>query len=485
MKRRTAVAAALLAAAAVVLGGCAPYAVDHPLDAVDPQKGYRLATLADDGGEADRLFVILSFSGGGHRAAALAYGVMEHLRDTRVPGTGRSLLDEVDVISSVSGGSFTAAYFALFRDRLFTDFRPALLDRNLQGRLIARLFNPVNWVRLASPRFDRIDLAAETYHRRIFQQATYGDLAAGARRPFVIVNSTDMAIGARFEFTQDQFDPLCQDLSALPVAHAVAASSAFPFLLTPITVPSAAGTCRYPDPEWLDEALEDRQANERRFYAALGFLTYLEAGHPLRSQYFDPANPKRFVHLLDGGISDNIGLRGPIQSMRSLDPAWSVMRQIDLERIDRLVLIVVNARSGGEVRWNRHRNAPRIHNVFRTVTGAPMANYSFETVELARAQAAEDDLAQRMTDDCERLLDQTCGAPLPIPKPHPVAFYTVEVDFDAVADPVKRRRLKTLGTAFNLPPGAVDLLRETAHTVLDESADLQRLLDDLEPAAVP
>jgi NTE family protein len=55
---------------------------------------------------------MLSFSGGGTRAAALAYGVLQHLARTPIAG-GRSLLDEVDVISSVSGGSFTAAFFAL------------------------------------------------------------------------------------------------------------------------------------------------------------------------------------------------------------------------------------------------------------------------------------------------------------------------------------------------------------------------------------
>lgn len=57
--------------------------------------------------------VVLAFSGGGTRAAALAYGVLEALRDTRITLDGESqrLLDEVDLISSVSGGSFTAAYF--------------------------------------------------------------------------------------------------------------------------------------------------------------------------------------------------------------------------------------------------------------------------------------------------------------------------------------------------------------------------------------
>ena len=55
---------------------------------------------------AQETFVVLVFSGGGTRSAAFAYGVLEKLRDTPITINGRSrrLLDEVDVISSVSGG---------------------------------------------------------------------------------------------------------------------------------------------------------------------------------------------------------------------------------------------------------------------------------------------------------------------------------------------------------------------------------------------
>src|ERR1700735_4670066 len=71
-------------------------------------KGYRFENLAG-GKQENKLFVCLAFSGGGTRAAALAYGAMLALRQTRIdwPRKGETLLDEVDCISSVSGGSFT------------------------------------------------------------------------------------------------------------------------------------------------------------------------------------------------------------------------------------------------------------------------------------------------------------------------------------------------------------------------------------------
>jgi NTE family protein len=118
--------------------------------------GYRFENLAGGEGtpefrDANRLFVCLAFSGGGTRAAALAYGAMVALRQTRIdwPHPGSTLLDEVDCISSVSGGSFTAAYYGLFRDDLFTRFAERFLYRNFQGGLALKALSPWNWPRLA------------------------------------------------------------------------------------------------------------------------------------------------------------------------------------------------------------------------------------------------------------------------------------------------------------------------------------------------
>ncbi len=96
---------------------------------------------------------MLAFSGGGTRAAALSYSVLEELKKTQ---SGRRdsqhpLLDDVGLISSVSGGSFTAAYYALWGDRIFSDFEPQFLKKDVQTDLLLRVLAPWNLVRLASP----------------------------------------------------------------------------------------------------------------------------------------------------------------------------------------------------------------------------------------------------------------------------------------------------------------------------------------------
>ncbi|HSH47344.1 MAG TPA: patatin-like phospholipase family protein, partial [Halomonas sp.] len=128
---------------AILLAGCAHYPVNAPLEHHDPAGGYRLETLPS-GDNSGSLLVALSFSGGGTRAAALAYGTLERLARTDIvwEGQRKRLLDEVDIISSVSGGSYTAAYYALYRERLFEDFEGDFLKRNVQGEITRKLLAP-------------------------------------------------------------------------------------------------------------------------------------------------------------------------------------------------------------------------------------------------------------------------------------------------------------------------------------------------------
>ena len=54
-------------------------------------------------------------------------------------------LDEVDVITGISGGSFTALAFGLYGDKLFDEYEKRFLKRDVQGELISRALNPSNW----------------------------------------------------------------------------------------------------------------------------------------------------------------------------------------------------------------------------------------------------------------------------------------------------------------------------------------------------
>jgi NTE family protein len=318
MSRRSAVAILLL------LTACASYTPNAALQHYDKSYGYRFSKFAATANE-DETFLILTFSGGGTRAAALAYGVLQELAQTKIKNG--TLLDEVDVISSVSGGSFTAAAYALAGKMPLQVFERDFLRHDVQGDLVHAALNPRNWLRLLSPRFSRIDLATEYYDEHVFVKKTFADLPA--RRPYIILNATEMDLGARFEFTQEQFDPICSDLEPMKIARAVAASSAFPVLLTAITMRNYRG-CAYEEPQWVANAMRDQFINPTRFRTAMELRAY---GDPER----------RFLQLMDGGVADNIGLRGPIRALSSTDPGFSVLRLMNRGKVKRVAVIIVNA----------------------------------------------------------------------------------------------------------------------------------------------
>ena len=166
----------------LLLGACATRPVNPPITQADASTGYRLEVRQAQVKNKDNL-IVLAFSGGGTRAAAFSYGVLEFLRRTEIVGPkgnkGR-LLDEVDVITGVSGGSFTALAYGLYGEKLFDEYEQRFLKRNVQGEIITRTLSPVSWGKLSSPGWGRSELAAELYDEILFHGATFGDLDRGA-----------------------------------------------------------------------------------------------------------------------------------------------------------------------------------------------------------------------------------------------------------------------------------------------------------------
>ena len=124
-----------------LLGGCATRPINPPITQTDPTTGYSFEARQGNIKDKDNL-VILAFSGGGTRAAAFSYGVLEFLRKTEVVGPKGNkvrLLDSVNIITGVSGGSFTALAYGLYGDKLFADYEQRFLKRDVQGEIVARV----------------------------------------------------------------------------------------------------------------------------------------------------------------------------------------------------------------------------------------------------------------------------------------------------------------------------------------------------------
>ncbi len=425
--------------------GCATWRpVNVRLAQVDPDHGYRPA-LPSQHREPGRIWLTLAFSGGGTRAAALAYGVLEALRDTEIviDGERLRLLDEVDAISGVSGGSFPAAYYGLFGDRIFEDFEQRFLKRNVQGALIRRVLNPIHWIALSTLSLSRSDLASDYYHEHVFDGATFADLKA-ASGPRIHINATDLLTGHPFRFNQGAFDVICSDLDPFPIARAVAASSAVPVLLSPVTLRNHAGSCGLETPPWFDEALESRLTNPRGYRAARSILDFMDSDR------------KKYIHLVDGGISDNLALRLPLDRIALIGDIEKARLLSGLDVPDQLVMIVVNAETEPDPAVGLTAAAPSLAASLNLVSGSQIRRFNFETLLLARQSVA--DYAETLSASGKQ-----------------VTGIFIEVSFDLL-EAEERRYFKRLPTSFKLSDEQVDRLREVGGRLLRASPEFQGLL---------
>lgn len=450
----------MLICSVLLTTGCAlsPYSnFGSTLESIDTQNGYRASSILlrrpDDG-----MLVIVSFSGGGMRASAMAYGVLEQLAHETLPSHPRSakavnglqtksLIETVDVISAVSGGSVPAAYYVLYGNQIFEDFADRYLYRDIHSALRKRLlFSPQNWWRLTDKHFSRSDILAEFFDNKLFGNARYQDLDQSGRRPFLIVNATDIGAATRFEFTQDEFDRVCLDLNDWSISRAVTASSAVPALITPVTLRSRAGECGYRLPAWVHEVVSSSDHSSPRYQLAVSRM--------LRAD----ANRYRHLHLVDRALSDNLGVGAILDAL--LDPEAGRMRQ-DIPQ--KLVVLMVNAGDSQAERIGSNAEPPGFFDMLRLMGTVPVDRYTVASKAVLREQ-----LSNRLGH--ERIN----------------SLYFIEVELSSLLGHPEWGYLATLPTSFTIERSQVDPLREAAGYLLRESPEYRRWLDDIQaPSLLP
>lgn len=458
----------------LTLSACGTFPKNPELTQYKPDTGYRYDSLDAGDKNTDSLFVILAFSGGGTRAASLSYGVLEKLRQTQIEWQGqtKSLLDEVDIISSVSGGSFTAAYYTLNREKIFDGaYERDFLKANLEKKLVSQLFAPGNWFNLSGTSYGRSDIAAEYWDNHLFNHATFQDLMDRRTRPFLMLNATDMSTGGQFPFIQDQLDLICSNLSELPIARAVAASSAFPGLLSPLTFENYAGNCGFEPPVWVGRGLKYRDKNPQK----------AETAERIQSYYQKPDDgvQRHYIHLVDGGVADNLGLRSVLHAMNSPDPSYSIQRMVNNEIIQKLVIIVVNAATYHDPKRDEKPKVPGLIDVLTSASTIPLSNYTYDTIQLIKHRVDEFNKAVELREQCNQIMtDNNCPAEL-ADTLYKFDLYLSHLTFDAITDDNTRHWFKNLPTSFKLPGETVDKLKDMGKTLLQNTKDYQKLMEEI------
>jgi NTE family protein len=450
----------VLLCAAVALAGCStarPW-INEPLAPSTPVSyapALKPMVPVGTSPQSPSVIAAVALSGGGARAAAFGLGVLEELKAARFDLGGRSttLLDETGLISGVSGGSVLATYYAAFGDEVFTRFEAEFLKVDFQSGLIGAILSPGRLHRLTSPWYGRSNALAEQLDP-LFRGLTFGELKARRQAPRLLVTATDLTTGAPFEFTPEQFSLICSDLDSVPLSFAVAASSSVPLLLSPMTLRNFAGSC--PQSAQVYEAA----AGDRNL-----------AAHLLRivAQSYGNAKERPFLHLVDGGLVDNLGVRALLDRTIASGSLREAFAHLAPGTVHRIVFVSVNSERDLGERLDDSDRVPSTGQVLDALVFGAGSRTTKETHAMVADAARR--LAQELQDD-----RGSPGSPFAAD----AQLHVVNVSLRDVPDPELRQRLLSVPTAFTILPLQVSELRAAGRSALQASPQFQRLMRSLQ-----
>jgi len=330
---------------------------------------------------------------------------------------------------------------------MFETFEDVFLRKDVEGKLVKQVLNPFHWF----GRKGRTQRAIEYYQKEIFHDATYADMMKPGR-PLIIINASDLAYGVRFSFIQEYFDLLCSDLLTYPVANAVTASSAVPVVFNPVVVENYSD-CSGIDITWLGKMRE--RAETMRDIELTSLAVDLES--------YSDKNQRKYIHFVDGGITDNMGLRATYDIVTASGGPEVFLNKNNRQQPDRMIVISIDASTEPVQDMDVSNKEPSIIHSIDAVTGVQLHRYNIATLELV--ESAFIDWAERLS---------TPEKPV-----HP---YFIELSFEELGQPEARAYFNKVPTSFNLSNEQVDKLIAAGRQLLREHPDFQRLLTDLKAA---
>jgi NTE family protein len=470
---RAVVAGGLLALLAIVAAACetVPDYPNRPLSA-----GSSNPPPPDlIGPDPNAPIILIAFSGGGSRAAALGLGVLDELaaQAYAASGTPVALIDRIKVVSSVSGGSVVAAWFGLVGPTRLDELKTDFLQRDNMKTLEWEATDPLTLARLSLSSYTRIDALRDLLDSELFHGARFADLRRPGA-PLIVMNATDMESGEVFAFTPQRFDDLCSDLDQLPLSVAVAASAAFPVALSPMSLRNYSyEDCKaaIPGGGWIAAELTLRLPR----YINLEEYKRARYANALRNGK-DAYRDEHYLHLLDGGLVDNQGVQSLTEVLVSPHSPARILDAINAGRARRIVVIAVNARADTDNGVGGNPAVPGLLKVVNTVIGAPIDSTT------ARSNASLQDLVDTLN-AAGAAPARTPGQPLFAG----LRVYNIPVDFDQFL-PAQRQlqtAVKNIGTSWSLSPTQLQQAIEAGRILLRQHPCFQRLLLDLNARSAP
>jgi len=195
-------------------------------------------------------------------------------------------------------------------------------------------------------------------------------------------------------------------------------------------------------------------------------------------QAFGDGVRRPYLHLVDGGVSDNVGMRSVLDALEIFEALHDAGLRSPFDNVKRVIVFVVNSLSSPPINWDEHETPPGTVDVLLKAAGTPIDAFSYEATELLRDTAARWNALRRIRNSAafKDNKDPEVAKALRVPD---AEIYAIDVSFPALADQAELDYLNRQPTSFVLPPEAVDRLRAAAGTIIMASPDFQRLLKDV------
>jgi NTE family protein len=199
-------------------------------------------------------------------------------------------------------------------------------------------------------------------------------------------------------------------------------------------------------------------------------------------QSFQTSEERPYLHLVDGGISDNLGMRSVLEGLEQIEVSRSIQRNSRVDKLRRVVVVVVNSLSVPKTNWDKSERPPNDALILLKAAGVPIDRYSYEAVELLKDLIARWQTLRSLKEASAFASggNAALGRATDVPD---IDLYAIDVSFEANPDPKERDYLNMTPTSFVLSDEQVDRLRAGAGAAMRESSEFKRLLRDL--AAAP
>src|SRR5262249_14268927 len=206
--------------------------------------------------------------------------------------------------------------------------------------------------------------------------------------------------------------------------------------------------------EAADAALKRGGASAQR---AREYLSYLDV------------KKRGYIHLLDGGLSDNMALRALLEGVTVGGGIEKVMQYWGVKNVKKFVILAVGAETSPDVMDFGGDQIPTLAKAMNSLVDVPINRYSSDSVTLMRlaVKLLREELSKRPRPADSRFAEDA-------------EIYFINASLSEIEDPVERESLMRIPTTLYLTDEQIDRLLLAASRLMRNDPEFQRLMQDIE-----